>query len=73
MRFYKTFLKLLKIKMRTFALAALAAFASAQFDDLPFDPTDADLLADLGITVDVSKCESIIDPTDSNAVRQCLD
>ena len=59
--------------MRTFALAALAAFASAQFDDLPFDPTDADLLADLGITVDVSKCESIIDPTDSNAVRQCLD
>ena len=59
--------------MRTFALAALAAFASAQFDDLPFDPTDADLLADLGIDVDVSKCEGIVDPTDSAAVKQCLE
>jgi hypothetical protein len=59
--------------MRTFALAALAAFASAQFDDLPFDPTDIDALADLGITVDVSKCEGDLDPLNSNAVKECLE
>ena len=60
--------------MRTFALAALAAFTSAQsLDDLPFDPTDEDFLESLGITVDTSKCEYIADPSDSAAVRACFD
>ena len=74
MFYNKTFLKLQNIKMRTFALAALAAFASAQsLDELPFDPTDEDFLESLGVTVDTSKCEYIVDLSDSAAVRACLD
>ena len=61
--------------MRTFALAALAAFASAQsLDDLPFDPTDEELLKELGVTVDTSKCDIEVDANfDVSAVRPCMD
>lgn len=59
--------------MRTFALAALAAFASAQsLDDLPFDPTDQEVLDQLGITVDTSKCE-LINPADTSTFGPCFD
>ena len=71
-KFYKTFLKLQNIKMRTFALAALAAFTSAQsLDDLPFDPTDQELLNELGISVDISKCEGF-DPANSSTFGPCF-